>query len=168
MLVVFCGSCVVSYAIYKNNKNIEYHVNDIDEIRTNFYKNMRDEEKRKELYKLEESILKNGSEEYNKIIKKNEPKAMMTEYIPYIIARRIHSFRLGLYPTTKKIILKEISEPWINFFKKSKITNIDFREIMNEYKNNEDAFLYLDPPYMDSFNGGYASFHKKIIMMIYQ
>ena len=97
----FCGSCVVSYAIYKKYKNIEYHVNDIDEIRTNFYINMRDEEKRKELYKLEESILKNGMDEYNKIIKKHEPKAMMTEYIPYIIARRIYSFRIGLYTTTK-------------------------------------------------------------------
>ena len=30
---------------------------------------------------------------------------------------------------------------------------------MNEYKENEDAFLYLDPPYMDSFNGGYTYFH---------
>ena len=86
---------------------------------------------------------------------------METEYIPYIIARRIHSFRKGLYPTTKKIILKEISEPWINFLKKAKITNNDFREIMNKYKNNNNAFLYLDPPYMDSYNGGYSSFNSK-------
>ena len=157
----FCGSCVVSYAIYKKYKNIEYHINDIDEIRIQFYINMREEEERQKLYKLQESIIKNGCEEYNKIIKKHEPKAMMTEYIPYVIARRIHSFRMGLYPTTKKIILREIAEEWINFFKKSKITNIDFREIMNEYKDNEDAFLYLDPPYMDSFNGGYSSFISK-------
>ncbi len=32
---------------------------------------------------------------------------------------------------------------------------------MNEYKDNKDAFLYLDPPYMDSYNGGYSSFHSK-------
>jgi hypothetical protein len=157
----FCGSCVVSHAIYKNHENIDFHVNDIDEIRIQFYKNMMDEEERKKLYKLEESIVKLGIEEYNKIIKKNQPKLMFTEYIPYIISRRIHSFRMGLYPTTKKIILKEISEPWINFFKKSKITNNDFKEVMNEYKDNKDAFLYLDPPYMDSYNGGYSSFHSK-------
>ena len=36
----FCGSCVVSFAVYKNNKNIEFHVNDIDEIRIQFYKNI--------------------------------------------------------------------------------------------------------------------------------
>jgi hypothetical protein len=86
---------------------------------------------------------------------------MMTEYIPYIISQRIKAFRRGLYPTTKKVILKEISEPWINFFNKSKISNIDFREVMNDYKNNKYAFLYLDPPYMDSFNGGYNCYNNK-------
>ncbi len=40
---------------------------------------------------------------------------MMTEYIPYIVSQRIKAFRRGLYPTTKQIIFKEISEPWINF-----------------------------------------------------
>ena len=64
---------------------------------------MMDEEKRNELYKLEESILKNGMEEYNKIIKKNNPQAMRNEYIPYVISKRISSFRYGLYPTTKKL-----------------------------------------------------------------
>jgi hypothetical protein len=158
----FCGSSIVSFNVFKKiNKNIDFHINDIDEIRIQFYKNMMDEEERKKLYKLEESIVKLGIEEYNKIIIKEKPKVMQTEYIPYIISRRIHSFRNGLYPTTKKIILKEISELWIDFFKKSKITNNDFREVMNEYKDNKDAFLYLDPPYMDSYNGGYSSFQSK-------
>ncbi len=41
-------------------------------------------------------------DEYNKIIKKNEPKAIDKEYIPYIIARRIHSFRKKIIPHNKK------------------------------------------------------------------
>ena len=99
----FCGSSIVSFNVYKKiNKNIEFHINDIDKIRTDFYINMRDEEKRKELYKLEESIVKIGSEEYNKVIKKDNPQGMRNEYIPYVIFKRIHSFRHGLYPTTKK------------------------------------------------------------------
>jgi hypothetical protein len=56
---------------------------------------------------------------------------MMTEFIPYIIAHRIHSFRMGLYPTTKKVKLKEFSEPWINFFEKIKNNKYRF------YRNNE-------------------------------
>jgi len=60
-----------------------------------------------------------------------------------------------------KIILKKISENWINFFHKAKITNNDFIEVMEEYKENENAFLYLDPPYMDSFNSQYNYYHTK-------
>ncbi len=79
---------------------------------------MRDEAERKKLYKLEESIVNIGSEEYYNIISKKEPKAILTEYIPYVIARRVHSFRNGMYPATREIKLKEISEPWIKKFKK--------------------------------------------------
>ncbi len=103
-----------------------------------------------------------------KLFKKNQPKAMMAEYIPYIIARRIHSFRMGLYPTTRKIILKEISEPWINFFRISKITNIDFREIMNEYKDNKDAFYIWILHTWIHIMTAIQVFILKLVMMIYQ
>ena len=67
----FCGSSIVSFNVFKKiNKEIDFHINDIDEIRIQFYINMRDEEERKKLYKLEESIVNLGIEEYNKIIKK--------------------------------------------------------------------------------------------------
>jgi hypothetical protein len=158
----FCGSSIVSFNVYKQiNKNIEFHINDIDSLRIEFFRNMRDEEKRKELYKLEESIVKIGSEEYNNIIKKHISKSIQNEYIPYVISKRIHSYRHGLYPINKKIILKEISKNWINFFNKAKITNNDFMEVMDEYKENEDAFLYLDPPYLDSYNAGYNTYSNE-------
>ncbi len=32
--------------LYIKNKNIEYHIHDIDEIRIQFYRNMREEEER--------------------------------------------------------------------------------------------------------------------------
>ena len=46
------------------------------------------------------------------------------------------------------------------FFKHSKITNTDYKEIINEYKDNENAFIYLDPPYVDSYNTGYVGYQK--------
>jgi hypothetical protein len=30
-------------------------------------------------------------------------------------------------------------------------------EVMDGYKENEDAFLYLDPPCMNSYNGAYPN-----------
>ena len=32
---------------------------------------------------------------------------------------------------------------------------------MHKYKDNKNAFLYLDPPYVDSYNGSYSSYTGK-------
>ena len=86
---------------------------------------------------------------------------MKTEYNAYIISKTIYAFRYGLYPTTKKVNKKIISENWINYLNNAIITNEDYKIILHKYKDNENAFLYLDPPYMDSFDAGYSSYNGK-------
>ena len=81
----------------------KFHINDLDKIRIDFYNNIKNEDKRKELYKIENDILEKGSEEYYKYVDKNKIK---TDYWSYVLGQRIHGFRNGLYPTTKKIIIK--------------------------------------------------------------
>ena len=138
-----------------NNTNIKkFHINDIDKIRIDFYNNMKNEDKRNELYKIENDILEKGQEEYYKYVDKTKLK---TDYWSYVIGNRICNFRKGLFPT-RKIILKPISNIWIEFFNISKITNLDWREIIEEYKDNEKAFIYLDPPYLNSFNNNYNQY----------
>jgi hypothetical protein len=137
-------------------KNIDFHINDLDPLRINFYKNMTKEEERQKLYKLEKEIVEKGSEYYYSIVRGKDD-----DYLKYVISKRIHSFRHGLYPTNKNIILHEITDNWKEFFNKSTITNIDYLDILNKYKDNENAFLYLDPPYMDSFNAGYGTYQHK-------
>ena len=153
----FCGSSIVSFNIYIKQickkQHIKTHINDIDEFRIKFYNNMNKEKERQKLYKLEQEILNKGEKFYYSIVREGDD-----EYLKYIISRRIHSFRNGLFPTTKKIILHEISPNWKSFFKDSIITNKDYKVIFEKYKDNEKAFLYLDPPYMDSYNAGYNSF----------
>ena len=126
---------------------------------------MKDEEERNKLYELEKKIVEQGEELYYSIVRKGDD-----EFLKYIISRRIHAFRNGLYPTTKKIILRPISDNWLKFLNDTKITNKDYKEIFNEYKDNDKAFLYLDPPYMDSYNAGYNSFqgatHDKDLKII--
>ena len=39
----FCGSSIVSFNVFKKNKNIESHINDLDPLRIKFYKNMTQE-----------------------------------------------------------------------------------------------------------------------------
>ena len=151
----FCGSSIASFHVIKKiNKDIEFHINDLDYLRILFYKNMTIEKERNELYILEKEIVKNGADFYYNIVRGKDD-----DYLKYIISKRIHNFRHGLYPTNKKIILHEISDNWKEFFNKAIITNKDYLDIFDKYKDNENAFLYLDPPYMDSFNGGYTHYH---------
>jgi len=157
----FCGSSVVSYNIYKQKPDAKYHINDIDEIRIDFYINMKDGNKRNELYKLEKNILKEGAPKYYEITKTNN-KDYDSLYYKKIISSRIHSFRNGIFPTNKKIILHNISDDWINFFKNSNITNYDYKQIFKQYKDDENVFLYLDPPYNNSYNASYASYENKV------
>jgi site-specific DNA-adenine methylase len=115
---------------------------------------MTDEKEREKLYKLENEIVEKGAEFYYTITKGND------DYLKYVVSKRIHCFRHGIYPN-KKIILHEISNNWKDFFKKTIITNEDYLCILNKYKDNENAFLYLDPPYMDSFNAKYSTYKNK-------
>jgi hypothetical protein len=152
----FCGSAIVSFNVFKKNKNIEFHINDLDPLRIKFYKNMTIEKERQKLYKLEKEILEKGEEFYYSIVKGKDD-----EFLKYVISKRIHSFRYGLYPTNKKIILHEITDNWKEFLNKAIITNEDYIDIFDKYKDNENAFLYLDPQYMDSFNAGYGTYQNK-------
>ena len=69
---------------------------------------------RQELYKLEEEIVEKEADFYYSIVKTGTD-----DYLKYVISKRIHSFRHGLYPTNKKIILHEIGENWEKFFFKN-------------------------------------------------
>jgi site-specific DNA-adenine methylase len=53
----FCGSSIVSFNVFKKNKNIEFHINDLDPLTIKFYKNMTQEKENKKLYELEKEIL---------------------------------------------------------------------------------------------------------------
>ena len=152
----FCGSASVSYLVYNNTNIKKFHINDLDKLRIDFYNNMKDEDKRNELYKIENDISEKGQEEYYKYVDKTKLK---TDYWSYIIGNRIYGFMNGLFPTTKKIIIKPIPDKWIELFNISKITNQDWKEIMEQYKDNEKAFIYLDPPYLNSFNGKYTQYN---------
>ena len=62
---------------------------------------------------------------------------------------------------TKGVIFKGLSSS-SNFcaaeydiLNNSKFTNEDYKTILEQYKNNEDAFIFLDPPYLFSDNTGY-------------
>jgi site-specific DNA-adenine methylase len=152
----FCGSCYISFNLWKEGKIKRFHINDLDNFRIEFYNNINDDKKLKELYDIENEIREGGEKVYYKYVDRN--KGENRNYCSYIISRRIFGFRYGLFPTTKTIKENLISDNWKSFFKSAEITNKDWLEIMNKYKDDPKAIVYLDPPYLDSYNSHYTRY----------
>ncbi len=159
----FCGSCCTSFNLYIKYPNINYIINDLDEHRINFYKNMKDEDERNKLYELEKEIQAKGKEFYNSIVEKSI-KNKKNHYLSYVIGKRIHAYREGLYPD-KNFKLKQISNDWINFFNKCIIYNKDYYEIIKDYIDDKNAIIYLDPPYLNSCNTQYCKYNENSQVM---
>lgn len=164
---VFAGGGVV--ALHYHQNNIESHYNEIDKSMCDLFNIIQCETKTKklleDLYNMPmfdidnaETILKNTYEEFKKdndIIKKlylhrysmrglihiGKPNLRLIDG-KYVVECRSDHKHLLKYPE----IFKE---------KKMKITNLDYKECIDLYKNDENAFLYLDPPYISTYTGAY-------------
>ena len=54
----FCGSAIISKSLHDEGNIKQYHINDIDTYRIDFYNNMKNEKKKEELYKIETKFKK--------------------------------------------------------------------------------------------------------------
>ena len=68
----FCGSAIISKKLYDEGNIKQFHINDIDTYRIDFYNNMKNKEKRDELFELESTIKEKGKEEYIKYVDKDK------------------------------------------------------------------------------------------------
>jgi hypothetical protein len=89
---------------------------------------MKQKQNRDELFKIETTIKENGKDEYLKYVNNNK-----NDYWNYIISRRIYSFRCGLFPTTKNIVVSPIGENWAKFLNAATITNQDYIDIIEMF-----------------------------------
>jgi site-specific DNA-adenine methylase len=154
----FCGSSAVSYKISQlYPKKFKYIINDSDEDLINLYKIMKDEVKIN-YYNLNMNIQIHFFNKYNNDV---ERKKYYEKNTTKNFKRKYYSRRSGLYPLMKRC--KQIKEFDIrdygiyNFIKNEdvEIRNIDAVDLIDEYKNNEKSFMFIDPPYIDTCNKEY-------------
>jgi hypothetical protein len=157
----FCGTSALSFYIYgkEKEKNLKYVLNDNDKYLIELYNLCRDEEKFKkfhdDLIKLHEKIT--DKIEYSKVCKK-----MNDDLLSYIYCRKVYNYRPGLYPLNKtldKDFKTFLNAPIIDFIRNADITfhNIEGIECYNKYKDNKKAIIFLDPPYLSSYNSFYLN-----------
>jgi site-specific DNA-adenine methylase len=156
----FCGSGAFSYYVWLNNKDrdLTYILNDNNKIIMELYCISKDETKFNNLYndiiKLHEETT--SKEKYLEVCKKSN-----TDITSYIYVNKVYNIRPGLYPSTKNFTTDSWNvfknAPIIDFVRNAKIsfTNLDALDVYNNYKNNDKALIFLDPPYLASENSWY-------------
>ena len=163
----FCGSCAMSFYISLQQPNkFRYFLNDknnylkemFDIIRDDFLLNKFENE-----LKIKIDFVKGNKENYNLVVKENN-------VMGWFIKNKFYSIRGGLYPSKEenKFKFKSLRDyPIFNFFRNENIifSTDDGLNVYNKFKQNKNALLLLDPPYIHSNNTFYT--HRDITIYEY-
>lgn len=152
----FGGSLALSRSIHKNYPNLEFIISDADENLIYFCNHVIEDA---------EIVIDNA----RNILKTLKTKEDFTNYLkPYrtvedpdflswfLIYRTFNYIRPGVYPKNKKVptynqLSKNIKE-LNSFFAQNEYLCADYMVILETYKNDDQAFVFLDPPYYNSCN----------------
>ena len=153
----YAGSAAVSYYISTlHPKKFTYILNDNDNMLIELYKIMKNKKKSDIFLKKINNILNDDTMNKAKYMDIVRQKNIYS----WFISHKVFSIRPGLYPA-KGYKYKEIlfDAPIINFLRTENviIKKGDATKIYIKYSQNKDAFIFMDPPYMQSCNDFYAS-----------
>lgn len=156
----FCGSFAFSIYVYDVlGYDVKYVLNDNDNMLIDFLKDIKVNGSDK-YFNFCQSNLGISIDKYKKIISKKD-----TNLLNYFYYQKIYYINKGRYPfdrdraynikcnKSKKHVICD------KFLKRKNtiIHNDDFKDILDKYKNDKNALLFLDPPYVNMFNNHYKN-----------
>lgn len=144
----FCGSCAMTLNIFPDHENNQYHFNDIDVNVFNVIDDIQGYIDFKETMKTEYASFKSNNS--STIDWKNHVKTINNKFKELYIQEKF--VRGSLF----KDSIANYNPNHISIFEKATKTNNDYRTVLEQYKDNSNAFVFLDPPYLFSDNSGYV------------
>lgn len=139
----FAGTFALSKYIYSlHGFSKKYHINDNDD---NLFYIDEYEKELNNFYKFFDGI-----SNYDRKNKINDFKYTDDIFKKEIIKRCV--IKNNIVRTNKT---QHDDKPTKQILKNSLLTNANYLDILEKYKDNQDAFLFLDPPYLFSNNSGY-------------
>lgn len=149
----FCGSCAFSYCIsLKHPKKFKYILNDMDENLIYLLNAIKNENSRLDLEKNINEKLKN--------IKNKDDYNNLEGFYRWFIHNKYYYIRPGLYPPENKFKNINLNEcPFTKFILNENIEfiNMDGRNLIQKYYNDETKLIFVDPPYIISCNALYTN-----------
>jgi len=171
----FCGSCSFSLFVYNEylrdkNKKLKFRCNDIEERLIAIFNDVK-KGNIEDYLNYGKSVQKLDMEEKKKISKKylenihNTDKENLLRYF-YIACSTFKSFTMFMprdvnrkYDLSKKqVIMTEFCKS-----KDVKFICSEYKKIFDKYRENKNALLFIDPPYLNSFNVKYDTYYDKNI-----
>lgn len=162
MVDVFGGGANVS--IFYLNRDIKTVYNDVNVDMVNILNVLKDKEKTADLIAEYNKIKVDNSEKKFYDIYDNKIKisaACRYVYLCSCCFRSITSTRMPKLNNAKKVVdCKKIEyyTKYENVLKELEVKNEDYKIILEQYRDCDDAFLYLDPPYIEKTAIGYGTF----------
>lgn len=161
----FCGSCAVSRQMWKEEKykNCNFILNDLNNLLIEFY-NIVKHDKLDDFVEQINQYKDITKEEYNLLV--NPKSNELLTLNGYFLGLTYHNFRPNIYPIINGIrgkfrdYKKHYTKVKYNDFYKNTNTQLrceDYNIVLEEYKDDTEAFIFLDPPYMNSYNAYYGS-----------
>lgn len=151
----FGGSAAVSYHLHGTDPALTFHINDRDPFLLELWDRVlnRRQETAEHLNTLINDV--HDKHSYESLMRQ---KTWFSEMVGYSYM----SYRHGLYPLDKPKkpdFVTLLNKPYSDFLESPRVhlTGNDFRDICEEYKDNEHAFIFLDPPYVNEDNTSYVS-----------
>lgn len=152
----FCGSSATSYYMYKTlGFKKSYHINDIDVLLIKFINTVRKKGGIKYFMNKTKDATYNNKAEW--LVHCNNP---VYGYFYKQLVRAQHGMcplpgRFKRNPSQNERLLA-----FDKFYLRNrlKVTNEDYKNIFKLYVNNKNAFIFLDPPYLDSNNLDYTTY----------
>jgi len=147
----FGGSFAIIKHFYKDTNKYTFHINDNDE--NLYYTYLHYEDLINEYKKLchtfrnEFGSESRGMEEHFNGLTHIHPKLKIYMHKTFFI-------RGKMFKAVKSFNYNPIERDILDV---GILSDFDYTHIFNIYRNNEDAFLFLDPPYLFSDNNNYAS-----------
>ena len=152
----FCGGCGFSRYLYfkENYKKYKYHFNDVDTTLMRFLRDIKKHGSAKYIEYYNNNF-KDASDDIDELISKEKDHTItLNEYYTLHKVKRGLTTMKDLRTHKNTIKCHKVDE----LFKHAKISHHDYSKIFDKYLDDSTAFLFLDPPYLDSFNKGYTTY----------
>lgn len=165
----YCGSCAISYYLWTKYPNITYVLNDNNKYLKEMYEIIINDDKRLDFEnKINDIVpqLLNDKTQYLLKIKEQ------TIY-GWFIKNKIYNIRPGTYPNDLRGFKNKIDLTKCNIYNFFKNGNIIFTcedgiICYNNYKDNNNNLIFLDPPYIQTEISYYKESNTNIYEYLYE